>query len=643
MPKRKSESTDTPQLDLDKPKSSSGDVSESEPGRKSMEEQNDRPLQVVPPKPTGGRTKWQELFIPVHGLVRLRPEELKIVDHPAFQRLGEVYQLGQTHLVYRGATHKRLEHALGSLHVAQTIIDALKRNSGPETPKPDETVGNWALDTKLNPEEIAFARLGALLHDIGHLPAGHTLEDELGLIDPHDGDQRLNLVLDMREWRSHSFSPTLRELIDTQYSTYARDTGLLKQETDSPLTASEILYQLISKDHAKDRPSANTDFRLQVCRDIIGNTICADLLDYLHRDWLHLGKRREFDTRLLEYMEVRRREAGTELDRRLVINLRGAHRVRTDAVTAILDLLESRYQLAEIALFHRTKLCAAAMLERILAELADISPGTNSEFIEELPRNLLNLSDSELYGFLEQLATDAEKNSRDSKFKDTISRVLQLVRDLRMRRLHKEFVTAFEYQLAELALEVQNWYSGPEDEQDLRERAKTGAGNRLRAVRLLEKDFALPVGSIVMYCPPRKMNVKIAEVQVLVHGDVHTLDGFETNHGDRGVTGGHLKAQKERFRRLWRILVAISPDARAQLIGNDLLGPLGRAIELCVQGRQPPSGTIDEAVRSLARELASRQGSPLFDKRVITKTAARSQTLIHYPGGAPSLLACVES
>ena len=72
----------------------------------------------------------QEFFLPVSGFVwLLRDEEVSVVDHPAFQRLGRIYQLGQAFLVYRGATHKRLEHVLGALHVVQRMIGAVSRNS----------------------------------------------------------------------------------------------------------------------------------------------------------------------------------------------------------------------------------------------------------------------------------------------------------------------------------------------------------------------------------------------------------------------------------------------------------------------------------------------------------------------------------
>jgi HD superfamily phosphohydrolase len=589
--------------------------------------------------------RQQEFFIPVHGLVRLTPSEVELVNHPAFQRLSGVYQLGQTHLVYRGATHRRLEHCLGTLHVAQLMIDAVERNSGPVPPDPDDRVGDWALGGLPGDEERAFIRLGALLHDVGHLPAGHTFEDELGLLGPHDGDRRLELVLDRETWRGVSYRPTLRELIDQLYASEAQAAGLTDAEGKRALTASEILCILISKDKLNHQRSSLAMFRLDVCRDIIGNTICADLLDYLHRDWLHVGKGRYFDTRLFEYMEIRFREGPGGPESHLVINLRSGKKIRTDAVTAILDLLEGRYQLFEIALFHRTKLCAAGMLERAVAELADAHHRGRATFLRELPEFLLDRSDEEMLSFLKdevEKAIAELQSRRKPQQSARLAGVRSLLDNLRIRRLHKEVRTAFEYNLADVALDVQNHYAGPRSIEDRRKRAEEGARNRLAAVRLLEQDFGLPPCSIVMYCPPREMSTKIAEVEVLVHGHVHTLDSFEQEHGDRGVTGGHLKAQKERFRRLWRVLFAIDREQRDSLEEANMLQALGQAIDLCVLRVPPSIGTIEDAVRSLAKELTTREASPLYEGDLVTKTAARSDSYLAYPGGAPSLTSCIE-
>jgi HD superfamily phosphohydrolase len=54
--------------------------------------------------------------------------------------------------------------------------------------------------------------------------------------------------------------------------------------------------------------------KLSVCRDIVGNTICADLLDYLVRDWFHIGKAFDLDERIFQLMEVRKRDDAPEGD-----------------------------------------------------------------------------------------------------------------------------------------------------------------------------------------------------------------------------------------------------------------------------------------------------------------------------------------
>ena len=66
---------------------------------------------------------------PVHGLIRLTPEEVKIIDHPLFQRLRTIKQNGLLHLVFPAATHTRFEHSIGTVFVANSMLDALFHNS----------------------------------------------------------------------------------------------------------------------------------------------------------------------------------------------------------------------------------------------------------------------------------------------------------------------------------------------------------------------------------------------------------------------------------------------------------------------------------------------------------------------------------
>ncbi len=100
---------------------------------------------------------------PVHGFINI-PEGLilEIIQHPYFQRLKDIKQLGLTNLVYPGACHSRLNHALGAMHLMKEAIGVL-RSKGTEISDFDE--------------EQAMAAI--LLHDVGHGPFSHALENNI--------------------------------------------------------------------------------------------------------------------------------------------------------------------------------------------------------------------------------------------------------------------------------------------------------------------------------------------------------------------------------------------------------------------------------------------------------------------------------
>ncbi|MCH8331147.1 MAG: HD domain-containing protein, partial [Bacteroidetes bacterium] len=100
---------------------------------------------------------------PVYGFVTV-PNELcfRIIEHPWFQRLRRVQQLGLTQYVYPGAFHTRFQHALGAMHLMGLAIGSL-RSKGHE----------------ITEEEAEAVSVAILLHDIGHGPYSHTLENSL--------------------------------------------------------------------------------------------------------------------------------------------------------------------------------------------------------------------------------------------------------------------------------------------------------------------------------------------------------------------------------------------------------------------------------------------------------------------------------
>ena len=97
---------------------------------------------------------------PVYGFITLNKGILlNIVDHPFFQRLSRIKQLGLTYLVYPGAHHTRFHHAIGAAHLMGQAVNTLQENG-----------------FSISEEEQISATLAILLHDIGHGPFSHALE-----------------------------------------------------------------------------------------------------------------------------------------------------------------------------------------------------------------------------------------------------------------------------------------------------------------------------------------------------------------------------------------------------------------------------------------------------------------------------------
>ena len=100
---------------------------------------------------------------PIYGFISI-PDKLilEIIDHPYFQRLRRIKQLGLTDFVYPGALHTRFHHALGCAFLMQKAIASLRQKGH-----------------QISPDEANGAILAILLHDIGHGPFSHALEHSL--------------------------------------------------------------------------------------------------------------------------------------------------------------------------------------------------------------------------------------------------------------------------------------------------------------------------------------------------------------------------------------------------------------------------------------------------------------------------------
>jgi len=113
---------------------------------------------------------------PVYGFITIdHPLILSIIAHPYYQRLRRIHQMAFAHLVYPGAVHSRLHHSLGAYHLMSCAISEL-RNKG----------------TIITPDEELGAKIAILLHDIGHGPYSHALENELI---PHVDHEAISLLI----------------------------------------------------------------------------------------------------------------------------------------------------------------------------------------------------------------------------------------------------------------------------------------------------------------------------------------------------------------------------------------------------------------------------------------------------------------
>ena len=196
-----------------------------------------------------GRKRYSVLRDPVHGDVYLTHEELSVLDTPEMQRLRGVKQLGSADLVYPGARHTRFEHSIGTVHVTQRMIDAI--NLAHELdPRGCLPVGE---------EETRVVRLAALVHDVTHIPFGHNVEDQAGLMHRHDTRARYEGTLGGGRT---ALARRLREL-----------------------GAQQDVLSILTSEEAGAEGSGIPPYWGQ----LVSDTICSDILDYLARDAYFTG------------------------------------------------------------------------------------------------------------------------------------------------------------------------------------------------------------------------------------------------------------------------------------------------------------------------------------------------------------------
>jgi HD superfamily phosphohydrolase len=386
---------------------------------------------------------YKTLRDPVQGDIVLTKLETRIIDTPAFQRLHSIKQLGCAYLVYPGATHTRFSHSIGTLHSAQLLIDSMKRRE--------------SSSDRLDSYAILLVRLSALIHDLAHVPFGHTLEDEGSLFPSqwHD-DFRVDYFLGANSEVGRIISEQVGE-------------NCLDEVTKILRADNETIGQL----------------RYPFAADVIGDTFCADYLDYSRRDSYYVGLRDLIDLRLVNYMGVSR------LDGRAILELgTRSGQARRDLVSDLVDLIRVRYHIMESTIYHHTKVEADAMIIDAVYDMLVEGKLTMSV--------LCQVGDDTLLDLMERDGTPQSKRLigklRRREFYDPVYAIscMPAIHETEAKRRE-----LFEH------------YATPEKRRELS--------------RLLESAIGLERGSVVVYCPKIKGSRKSSSLMISLGNEIFPL------------------------------------------------------------------------------------------------------------------------
>jgi HD superfamily phosphohydrolase len=223
----------------------------------------------------------------VHGSIKLQGLFLELLETPEVQRLHGIHQLGLAYLVFPGANHTRLEHCIGTCHVAGRLSDSLG----------------------LSRDEKNLVTSAAMLHDIGHSPYSHTLE----------------MAVHQRMEKDHM--DITKDIILGKKRIEMGDENsipdILKNYDVNPEDVAELITGNIQNKDSKTIDDFHTHDNQMVFNDkmylphIIHGPIDSDQIDYLLRDSFYTGVAHgtiDID-RLVQTMEIFRND--------LVVHKRG--------------------------------------------------------------------------------------------------------------------------------------------------------------------------------------------------------------------------------------------------------------------------------------------------------------------------------
>lgn len=249
---------------------------------------------------------------PVWKHIYISRELVKIIELEPFQKLGRIKQLGPAYLVYPGATHTRLSHSLGVFHLARRMIASLsRRNSWPAGSAAGQGV-------EITLEGVKAFLCAALLHDVGHYPFAHSLKDLH--VEAHEA-LTADVILD-------------------RFDRVIRTALRIEPEAVAAIVNSRSGY----------RGAENVSYYWK----ILSGVLDPDKLDYLNRDAYFCGV--PYGIQDVDFILE---EAYPSAQTGVALSRKG--------ITALEDVLFSKYLMYKTVYWHKTVRIATAMIKKGIA------------------------------------------------------------------------------------------------------------------------------------------------------------------------------------------------------------------------------------------------------------------------------------
>lgn len=331
------------------------------------------------------------------------PRVKKLVEHPTFSRLGEVLQLGLIKLIYPPATHTRLDHSIGTLRNACQYIQALYND--PYNPLFRQFV---------NSEDLKIILIVSLLHDLGHFPLAHELEDVSEIF--HHSQITLKFL---DNTATDPDGHTIKEIIENSEWGWGIPIGLVKE-----VLTPEKQDQLISTKNLKTR----------LLSSIIDGPIDVDKTDYLIRDSyecrLPYGRLIDYNRLVRNLTIILTKDSRGYCDPQLGVYEKGQ--------PAAESLTFARYLLYQALYWHHSARAIRVMLRQVAAEALRTKDSKKKSFKDDFSV-LLGINSTAQKITTEDILTLMSKWTDDSG--------QEIIGLLRNRKFYKRILTIHDERL----------------------------------------------------------------------------------------------------------------------------------------------------------------------------------------------------